>query len=147
MPLKRFPQLSVFDPVALSGDCLTEGTVPWLLRTMGSRLMPAWLASEWRGSSTSGRDAWPADVLVRLLLLRWSDGETSRRKVCRRAQVDLQWRAAMGLPMTGVSPTEKTVREFERWLATRSHESDLPRYLLLHMWIAQMVLSSVKEAD
>ena len=147
MPLKRFPQLSVFDPVALSGDCLTEGTVPWLLRTMGSRLMPAWLASEWRGSGTSGRDAWPADVLVRLLLLRWSDGETSRRKVCRRAQVALQWRAAMGLPMTGVSPTEKTVREFERWLATRSHESDLPRYLLLHMWIAQMVLSSVKEAD
>ena len=106
---------------------------------LGESLMPRFLAAEWRGAGTTGRAAWPSGVLLVLHLLRWSEGGMSRLGACRRAKTDLAWRAAMGLPAGGLTPKEKTMREFEDWLMERSPSCDLPRYMVLHERIVHLV--------
>jgi len=138
MPLKVSPQRSMFDPQTISPGLLEPGSVPWLLTRLRRELplVPAFLSAEWRGAGTLGREAWPADVLFALFVLRWCDGGSSRLGACRRARTDLAWRAAMGLSAGGSAPTEKTMREFEQWLMQRSPSCDRVRYDVLFDCIA-----------
>lgn len=138
MPLKLSPQLSVFDPQAISPNLLEPGTAPWVLTRLRGELplVPRFLAAEWRGAGRMGRKAWPVEVLFTLFLLRWCEGGTPRAVACRRARTDLAWRAAMGLPAGGTAPTEKTMREFEHWLLQRSPSCDRLRYDVLFDGIA-----------
>lgn len=139
MPLKSFSRGSLFDPQTISPACLEPGRVPWLLSKLGRSLVPRFLAAEWRGAGLAGRNAWPASVLMALQLLRWAEGGGSRLGACRRARTDLAWRAAMGLPAYGGTPTEKTVREFERWLMECSPSCDLPRYIVVMQRVVHFV--------
>jgi hypothetical protein len=56
----------------------------------------------------------------------------SRRAAARRAGTDIAWRAAMGLQLGTSSPSERTLRDFERFLMRRHGDAQVPRYLLLH---------------
>lgn len=145
MPVKTFAQRSMFDPQAISPKLLEAGSVSWLLTKWRQevKLLPAFLANEWRGAGRAGRDAWPADVLFAMVVLRWSDGGMSRLASCRRARTDLSWRAAMGMPAGGSAPTEKTVREFEQWLMERSPSCDRVRYDVLFDSIALLAAGRV----
>ena len=88
---------------------LVPGSPAWVLAEHGNLIFPEWLASGWRGSGRRGRKAWPARVLMTLVLLRWSEEGMSRLGSCDRAEVDPRWRAAMGLRMGGPTPCERTV--------------------------------------
>lgn len=138
MPLKSFAQASLLDPGAIAPGCLEKGSVPWLLRGLGHSLIPRFLQAEWRGAGRVGRAAWPAPTLMALVLLRWSEGGMKRLTACRRAKTDLAWRGAMGLAAWGGTPSEKTMREFERWLLERSPRCDLPRYEIVHRWLFEL---------
>src|SRR4051812_43835205 len=113
MPARSLAQASFFDPAFIMPECLEPGSMAWLLARSGGELFPAWLASGWRGSGRRGRKAWPARVLLTLLLLRWSEEGMSRLASCARAQVDVRWRAAMGLQLGAPTPSERTMRDFE----------------------------------
>lgn len=139
MPLKSFSRGTLFDPETISPGCLELGSVPWLLSKLGSSLVPRFLAQEWRGAGPTGRKAWPAPVLMGLILLRWADGVGSRSGACRRAKTDLAWRGALGLPAYGPTPTERTVREFERWLLEPTSSCDRPRYMVVMQRVAHFV--------
>jgi len=132
MPLRSFSQRSFFDPELVSPSILDAGTVPWLLGRYRSRLFPPWLLKGWRGESTVGRNAWPAGVLICLWLLRWSEEGMSRLASVPRARTDLQWRAAMGLECDIAPPSERTMRDFEKFLAKRHPDVDVPRFILIH---------------
>lgn len=67
-----------------------------------------------------------------MLLLRWSEEGMSRLGSCDRAEVDARWRAAMGLRMGGPTPSERTMRDFERFLRELHLESNITRGVLLH---------------
>lgn len=131
MPLRPLDQTSFFDPEFVSPGCLEPGTVPWLLARQRSRLFPQWLLAGWRGEGP-GRNAWPAAVLMTLVVLRWSEEGMSRRACERRARADVAWRAAMGISLDAAAPSERTMRDFERFLRRRHPDADMPRYLLLH---------------
>jgi IS5 family transposase len=140
MPVRSLSARSFFDPEFVSPGCLEPGTLPWLLALKRSEWFPAWLFVDWRGHRRRGRDAWPAVVLTTLALLRWSEQGMSRRAAVRRADTDVQWRAAMGLAMGAGSPSERTVRDFERFLHERHGPTQVPRYLLLHEHIVRACL-------
>lgn len=148
MPVRGTSQSSFFTPTFLDPGCLRVGSVPWLLWQCGAGLLPDWMASEWRGHTTTtrsaGRAAWPARALFALHTLRWSEQGSSRLGSCRRARTDLAWRAAMGLDVGSGTPTESTMREFEAWLRERASSCDLPRYLLLHEHLVRVALEHVK---
>jgi len=146
MPLKSFAQASLFDPQAISPACLEEGSVPWLLNRLGGSVIPKFLQGEWRGAGTDGRAAWPAPTLMALMVLRWSEGGMPRSTSCRRAETDLSWRAAMGLPAHGDTPSEKTMREFEAWLTQRSPSCDLRRFEIVHRWVFEMASRAEESA-
>jgi hypothetical protein len=137
MPRRSLAQSSFFDPEFVMPDCLEPGTVPWLLARCRSTLFPSWLLSGWRGEGRRGRDAWPAVTLLTLLFLRWSEGSISRLGSTRRAQFDVQWRAALGLNLGTQTPDEKTLREFEAFLRERHPACGVPRYLMLHEHIVR----------
>lgn len=150
MPLRTLETPPERDPVLLDPKCIEPGSLSWLLAKARHVLFPANLNPEWRGSRVvgraAGRCAWPADVLFALVVLRWSEGGMSRLGSCRRARTDLAWRAAMGLPIGSEgAPDEKTVREFEAWLRSRSESCDVPRYLLVHEHIARLALKESHE--
>lgn len=132
MAVRTLAQVSFFDPEFVMPGCLEAGTLPWLLARYRSRLFPSWLFSGWRGASARGRRAWPAPVLMTLILLRWSEGGMSRLAAVSRAQSDAVWRAAMGLQFGAPTPSEKTLRDFERLLRRRHTDVGLVRYMLLH---------------
>jgi hypothetical protein len=132
MPRRSLSQKSFFDPEFVCPGCLEAGTVPWLLGRYRSLLFPARLFRGWRGETQQGRAAWPAVVLMTLVLLRWSEEGMGRRASCRRARKDAEWRAALGLQMDAPTPTEKTVREFERFLRERDPKTGARRYELFH---------------
>ena len=138
MPVRSLKQGSFFDPRLAAPGCLVEGTVPWLLANHRGVICPAWLVSGWRGSGRTGRAAWPAPILMSLLVLRWVEEGMSRIASIRRADSDIVWRAAMGLAIGGPTPSERTLRDFEGFLREREHSSDLPRYLLLHEHFVQL---------
>ena len=137
MPLRPLSQSSFFDPEFVCPRCLEEGSVPWLLARKRSELFPRWLLTGWRGGG-AGRNAWPAKVLATLVLLRWSEEGMSRRASVRRAATDMSWRAAMGLALDGIVPSERTLRDFERFLRARHAKADVPRYLLLHEHVVRL---------
>lgn len=132
MSLRTLSQVSFFDPEFVLPGCLEPGSLPWLLGRHRSKVFPAWLFTGWRGEGRLGRKAWPAPVLMTLLLLRWTGEGMSRLAATRRAKTDAVWRAAMGLQFGAPTPDEKTVREFERFLKGRHPEADVHRYLLVH---------------
>lgn len=138
MPLRSFSQRSFFDPEFVSPSILVQGTVPWLLGRYRSQLFPSWLFKGWRGESKVGRKAWPAVVLTCLWLLRWTEEGMSRLASVNRARTDLQWRAAMGLECDIAPPSERTMRDFEKFLAQRHMAVDVPRYILIHENIVRM---------
>lgn len=139
MSVRSLKQRSFFDPEFVMPGCLKPGTTPWLLGNYRSLLFPRWLWSGWRGEKRLGRKAWPAPVLLTLLLLRWSERGTTRVGSVRRAQSNAVWRAAMGLTFGAPTPNEKTLREFEAFMRQR-HESDRRRYDLLHEHIVRLCL-------
>lgn len=132
MPVRTLKHGSFFDPRFAAPNCLLPGTVPWLLANYRDVICPAWLLRGWRGSGVKGRCAWPAQILMGLLVLRWVEEGTSRLAAMRRAESDIVWRAALGLEIGGPTPSERTMRDFESYLRGRDPESDLPRYLMLH---------------
>lgn len=131
MPVMTFAQQSLLDPLAISPRVLEPGSLGHLLRALGNDLVPGFLRAEWRGAGRRGRPAWPVAKLLALELLRWASGGMSRVAACDRAQTDLAWRAAMRLPSSGPTPTEKTLREFEQWLTQRTGTCDQLRYEVL----------------
>lgn len=50
------------------------------------------------------------------------------------------WRAALGLSLGTSTPSERTLRDFERFLEERHGDTQLPRYLLLHEHIVRVCL-------
>ncbi len=140
MPRRSLSQGSFFDPQFVRPACLEPGTVPWLLARYRHMLFPTWLTEGWRGEGRLGRDAWPAVVLLTLLLLRWIGEGMSRRGSCRRAANDLEWRAAMGLACDVAPPDERTVRDFEAFLRERHPRMGVRRYLLLHEHLVRLAL-------
>ncbi len=142
MPRRSLSQRSFFDPEVVMPDCLESGTVPWLLARYRGALFPNWLFKGWRGEGRRGRNAWPAQVLVSLLLLRWSEEGMSRLGSTKRAKVDVSWRAAMGLHLQTQIPDEKTLREFESFLRGRHPQNGQPRHLVLHEHIVRWCLDS-----
>lgn len=142
MPLRAIAIGSFFAPEFADPACLTPGTVPWLLAKFRSTWFPDWLFASWSGRTGRGRDAWPAVVLATLVVLRWSEQGMSRRGSVARAATDVSWRAAMGLEIGGGTPSEKTLRKFERFLQQRHGDAQVPRYLLLHEHIVRTCLQA-----
>jgi hypothetical protein len=132
VPIRSLGTTSFFDPEFVCPGCLVPGSVSWLLARCRSQWFPGWLFGDWRGNSRRGRDAWPAVVLTTLVVLRWSEEGMSRRAAVRRAATDMVWRAAMGLALDGATPSERTLRDFEKFLQNRHGATQVPRYLLLH---------------
>lgn len=137
MPMYHPDQRSFLD---LQREELLEvegGTLVWLLVRYRAAVLPDWLTRGWtRGQGRRGRKAWPVQALLALVLLRWSDGGMSRVGACRRAKTDGLWRYAMGLPVSGKTPTEKTVREVEAWLLEEHEGSGVTR---LEAWWEHVV--------
>lgn len=142
MPLRPLIQSSFFDPEFVSPGCLVEGTTAWLLARRRSSLFPSWLFSGWRGEG-GGRNAWPAVVLMTLVVLRWTQEGMSRRASVERARTDMAWRAALGIALDGAVPSERTLRDFERFLRKRHPEAGQPRYLLFHEHVVRLCLEKV----
>lgn len=142
MPLRPVAEGSFFHPEFVSPTCLEPGGIAWLLARFGAQWFPAWLFVTWRGKTGRGRDAWPATVLTSLVVLRWSEQGMSRRASVARAATDMSWRAAMGLELGGPTPSEKTVRDFEKFLQGRHGTTQVPRYLLLHEHIVRACMSA-----
>lgn len=143
VPVYRPQQRSFLD---LEREELLEaekGSVPWLLVRYRDAIFPEWLTSGWlRGQGRRGRKAWPVETLLALLVLRWSEQGTSRVGACRRARGDALWRYAMGLPMGGRTPTEKTLREVEAWLLAEHEGSGLSRKQMLFEHVVHVALWS-----
>jgi hypothetical protein len=142
MPRRSLKQSSFFDPEFVCPSCLEEGTVPWLLARFRSKLFPEWLFEGWRGEGRRGRKAWPPEVLMTLILLRFGGEEISRRGSCRRARTDAKWRAAMGLNFDVAPPDEKTVRNFEKFLRGRHAEAGARRIVLFHEHVVRLCKSA-----
>ncbi len=137
MPVRSLSARSFFDPEIVWPGCLVAGSLPWVLARQRSKWFPAWLFATWRGHHRRGRDAWPAVVLTTLVLLRWSEAGMSRRAAARRAASDMVWRAALGLALGAATPSERTLRDFERFLQGRHGNTQIPRYLVLHEHIVR----------
>lgn len=141
MPARSLSQASFFDPEFADPGCLEQGTVPWVLARHSSTLFPSWILRGWHGEGRLGRDAWPAAVLMKLEILRWCEEGMSRRAAARMARQNTAWRAAMGLRLGTVTPSEKVLREFERFLRQRHPDAQVPRYLVLHEHWVRLALS------
>ncbi len=139
MPTLSFAGDSFFSPTFVSPGCIPTGGLPWLLAEHRELVCPAWLLRGWRGQGRIGRKAWPAQLLMALVLLRWSEN-LPRETAIRRASTDLGWRAAMGLPADVKVPSDRTVRDFERFLRERHPDIGVHRYVLLHEHIVRLCL-------
>ena len=127
MPLKNFSLLTFEDLLLLRDDFVEPGTLTWLLRDYPALLFPSWLFRGWKGETKKGRDAWPAPMLMALLLLRHSEAGLTRAGALRRAGKDAEWRAALRLPWREAPPKEKTLREFEAFLKQPHPDVERPR--------------------
>jgi len=144
MPVYRPKQRSFLDLQREERLDVQQGTVVWLLVRYREMIFPQWLTRAWRrGEGRRGRPAWPIEALLALVVLRWSEGGMSRVSACRRAATDSMWRYAMGLPVEGRTPTEKTLREVEAWLLEEHEESGLSRKQMLFEHVAHLALWSV----
>lgn len=140
MPVRKFQLLAFEDIMLLRGDLLGAGSLTWLLRDHAALLFPAWLFSGWKGESTRGREAWPAQTLMSLLLLRYSEAGLTRVGAVRRAGADAMWRSALRLPWDVKPPDEKTLREFEAFMAAPCPNVGIPRVLVLFEHITRLGL-------
>lgn len=140
MPSRSLSQKSFADPEFVCPSALEEGRAAWLLGRFGSAIFPEWLLKGWRGEGVRGRKAWPARVLACLWVLRWTEEGMSRLGSVNRARTDLQWRAAMGLRCDLDPPSERTMRDFEKFLQQRHPDGDVPRYLLIHEHIVRLCI-------
>lgn len=131
MPVRRFQLLAFEDIMLLRDDLLEEGSLHWVLASHRELVFPSWVFHGWRTESSIGRPGWPAEVLMGLLLLRYSEEGMTRAGSVRRARHDAQWRAALRLPWHVAPPHEKTVREFEAFLKTELPSAGEPRMLVL----------------
>ena len=139
MPRRSLAQTSFFDPEFACPGCLEPGTVPWLLARFRSKLFPAWLFIGWRGRRL-GRRAWPASVLMTLVLLRWTEEGMSRVASVERARTDAKWRAALGIALDKAVPSERTLRDFEKFLRRRHPDVGQRRYMLFHEHVVRLCL-------
>jgi hypothetical protein len=140
MSKRSLLQISIRNPEFVDPGCLESGTVPWLLARRGAMLFPAWLFKGWRGGKRRGRPAWPAIILAKMLCLRWTGEGMPRTESVEQARHNTKWRAALGLEFGDPTPTEKTLRDFERFLMHRHPDSDTPRYLVLHEHVVRTCL-------
>ena len=141
MPGSPQSQVSFFDPEFADPGCLELGTLPWLLARHRKLLFPRWLFAGWK-PGLRGPKGWDAGVLMTLLLLRWGEEGMSRKASVRRARRDTSWRAAMGLPIGGGTPSARVVGRFERFLCRRHSETGVPHYLLLHEHFVRVCLEA-----
>ena len=142
MPYKFFGQTSFFTPEFADPDCLTEGTIGWMLRVFGDVLCPAWLFAKRAGAGRKGRKAWPAIILLTALILASREGETRRRAMVRRLKRDTSWRAACGLEIGGDTPDEATFRRFEKYLRGYDSSCGVRRMTLLHEHWVRLCLNN-----
>lgn len=140
MSKRSLLQISIRNPEFVDPGCLEPGTVPWLLARHGSMLFPAWLFEGWRGEKRRGRPAWPAVILVKMLCLRWTGEGMPRTESVKQAQRNTTWRASLGLEFGDPTPTEKTLRDFERFMRQRHPDTDAPRHLMLHEHVVRTCL-------
>lgn len=134
------PQVSFFDPEFADPLCLLPGTLPWLLARYREALFPRWLFSAWKPPGQRGPKGWSAAILMTVLLLRWSEEGMTRKACVRRAKRDIAWRAAMGLPIGGKTPSARVLARFEAFLAGRHAETGVPHYILLHEHFVRLCL-------
>lgn len=132
MPVHSLAQTSFFDPEFADPGCLEMGTMAWALANYRSELFPTWIFRGWHGEGTLVRAAWPAVVLMTLLVLQWSEEGMSRRCAARTARHNTAWRAAMGLRLGAPTPSEKVLRVFGQFMRERHPDAGVPRYLVLH---------------
>lgn len=145
MPMYRPEQRSFLDLQREERVAVQEGSVVWLLVRYGEALFPLWLTRAWRrGEGRRGRKAWPIRALLTLIVLRWSEEGMSRVGACRRAKTDSLWRYAMGIPVEGKTPTEKTVREVEAWLQEEQEKTGLTRLQALYGHVVHLALWSAE---
>ena len=145
MPMYRPDQRSFLDIQREEQLAVQEDPVVWVLVHYGEILFPGWLTRGWsRGEGRRGRKAWPIRVVLALVVLRWSEEGMSRVGACRRARTDSLWRYAMGLPMEGRTPTEKTVREVEAWLQQEQEKTGLTRLQALYEHVVHVALWSAE---
>jgi hypothetical protein len=142
MPVRSLSQSSFFDPAFVCPTLLKPGTVAYLLAHHRAEVFPAWLLAGWRGEQRLGRNAWPAEVLATLWVLRWSGEGMSRLASIRRARTDLEWRAAMGLACDIEPPHERTMRDFEKFLADHQPEFGVRRGTLIHEQIVKLCINA-----
>lgn len=142
MSLRTLSQVSFFDPEFVMPGALEPGTLPWLLGRYRSLVLPSWLFKGWRGEGQQGRDAWPPQVLMVLMLLRWVGEGMSRRQSAKTAQSDAVWRAAMGLQFGAPTPSEKTIREFERFLQGQHPDADRARFLVFNEHVVRLCVDN-----
>ena len=142
MSLRALSQVSFFDPEFVMPGALEPGTLPLLLGRYRSLVLPSWLFKGWRGEEQLGRDAWPPQVLMVLVLLRWVGEGMSRRQSAKTAQSDAVWRAAMGLQFGAPTPSEKTIREFERFLQGQHPDADRARFLVFNEHVVRLCVDN-----
>lgn len=140
MPVRKFQLLAFEDIMLLRRDLLEAGSLERMLRDDAALLFPAWLFAGWKGESTRGREAWPARILASLLLLRHSNAGLTRAGSVRQANVDAKWRSALRLPWAEKPPDEKTLREFEAFMAAPFPLMGIPRVLVLFEHITCLCL-------
>jgi len=140
MPIRSFQLLGFEDVMLLRANLLDEGSLLWLVRDSAPLLFPDWLFAGWKGESTTGRDAWPARTLMSLLLLRYSEAGLTRVGSARRAGTDVKWRSALRLPWDVRPPDEKTLREFEAFMAAPFPTMGVPRFLVFFEHITRLGL-------
>lgn len=140
MPIRKFQLLAFEDIMLLRRNLLEAGSLEWVLRDHAKLLFPAWLSAGWKGQSTRGREAWAAETLMSLLLLRYSEAGLTRVGSVRRADVDAKWRSALRLPWDVKPPDEKTLREFEAFMAGSFPLMGIPRILVLFEHITRLGL-------
>jgi hypothetical protein len=143
MPVRCLKQRSFLDLQAESMLRLKPGTLLWLISRYRSAIFPPWLTRAWtRGACRRGRPAWPVEVLLTLILLRWSEYGTTRQGSCRRAETDLLWRYVMGISGEDAGPTEKSLREVEAWLLEEHANTGMSRMDLLAEHVVHIALWS-----
>lgn len=148
MPVHRPKQRSFLDLQREERLDVDQGTVVGLLVRFREMIFPHWLTQAWRrGEGRRGRPAWPIEALLALVVLRWTEGGMSRVGACRRAATDSMWRYAMGLPVEGRTPTEKTLREVEAWLLEEHEDSGLSRKHMLFEHIVHLALWSASTRE
>ena len=133
-------QVSFFDPEFADPGRLEPGSLPWLLARHRRLLFPAWLFAGWKPPGQRGPKGWDGSLLMVLMLLRWSEEGVSRSAAVRRARRGTSWRAALGLPLGGETPSLRTMRRFEAFLQRRHPETGVPHYLLLHEHFVRLCL-------